>query len=39
MFTTPVRSHIIPTIAAIASGNPKVIDDAATATVETELIV
>ena len=37
MFTTPVRSHIIPTIAAMASGKPKVIYDAATATDETEL--
>jgi hypothetical protein len=27
---------MMPTIAAIASGKPKVIDDAATATVETE---
>jgi hypothetical protein len=29
---------MIPTIAAIASGKPKVTDDAATATVETELM-
>ena len=30
IFTMPVRSHIIPTMAAIASGNPKVMDVATT---------
>ena len=39
IFTTPVRSHMMPTMAAIAKGKPKVKADPATEDVTIESLL